>query len=527
MYDKSLPPPSASSLVGDGDDISGNEHPRACAHLPESSSTMRQTPIINASGRRSLRPKLNVKTAAIISVLVFCAVYSTLLDLHYQQMYQRLYNDRDVSSFDAPQQEEVGATHREEEDGQNSSLGIGAQYHHQQVQQQQEQQNNTKDLPKHATPSFKVDAYSFPTVQERLQYYMGDWFNKTGWSVPDCSFVKEEHNHNNVVYDQVHLLTTTTIKQCMYSGLSTSKNNIGNTYCKDAYSFINTTEASRSGRDDAHWLFGFGDGIAELGNQLPIITKARPSLLSSDHPKTPLWLLNKNRHYGELDRYHNEVVHGEKGEVPWSEKIPKLFWRGSTTGNRARQPGHRLDFLTQWVHHNDDKIDIGFNNIVQMTSKFQHEYIERHYSDKGKRTRKWTSLHDMNRYKYLLSIEGNDVASGLKWMLYSNSVVFMSRPTVATWAMEDLLIPFVHYIPVANDYSNLLAMVHWAEEHDDACQEISRRATEYIEHLWISDQAKRDTELLQKEMATMYTDQFDHALSRCSSKVADESVKDP
>ena len=281
MHDKSLPPPS---LVGDGDDRSGNEHLRACAHLPESSSTMRQTQNHNASGRRSLRQKLNVKTAAIISVLVFCAVYSTLLEFHYQQMYQRLYSDRDVSSFDA--------THREEEDGQNSSLGISTQDNPQQVQQEQVQQNSTKDSSKYVTSSFKVDAYSFPTVQERLQYYMGDWFNKTGWSVPDCSFVNEEYNHSNIA-DRDCLITTQTIKQCMFSGLS-NPNSIGNTYCKDAYSFINTTDTSRRGRDDAaHWLFGFGDRIAELGNQLPIITKARPSLLSSDHPKTPLWAIEQ------------------------------------------------------------------------------------------------------------------------------------------------------------------------------------------------------------------------------------------
>lgn len=34
---------------------------------------------------------------------------------------------------------------------------------------------------------------------------------------------------------------------------------------------------------------------------------------------------------------------------------------------------------------------------------------------------------------------GNDVASGLKWMLASNSVVFMPLPRVETWAMESLL----------------------------------------------------------------------------------------
>lgn len=41
-------------------------------------------------------------------------------------------------------------------------------------------------------------------------------------------------------------------------------------------------------------------------------------------------------------------------------------------------------------------------------------------------------------------------------MLYSNSVVFMPLPTRVTWAMEDLLVPFVQYIPLANDLSNLV-----------------------------------------------------------------------
>jgi len=380
------------------------------------------------------------------------------------------------------------------------SLGVG-------------QFNVVASSPKDAS-SFRVDNYSFPTVRERLRYYMGDWFNKTDLSVPDCILVTEEHNQSNIV-DQDRRLTTRAIKQCMDSGENVP-NSIGITYCKDAYSFINTTEASR--RDDARWLvhFGFGDRLTKLGSQLPIISKARPSILSH-LPKPPLWLLNKNRHYDELDRYYNEVVHGEKGEVPWSEKVPKLFWRGSTTGNRAGDAGHRLAFLAQWVHHNDDKIDIGFNNVVQMKSEFQHEYIERYYSRKGGEAEEGReSLSDMNQYKYLLSVEGNDVATGLKWMLYSNSVVFMSRPTVTTWAMEDVLVPFVHYIPLANDYSNLLQMIKWANEHDEACQEISQRATEFIEHLWMSEQAKEDTKYLQKALVTSYVNQFDGALARCA-----------
>jgi len=146
------------------------------------------------------------------------------------------------------------------------------------------------------------------------------------------------------------------------------------------------------------------------------------------------------------------------------------------------------------------------------TKNFTREYVKKHY------VREKQSLLEMSRYKYLLSVEGNDVATGLKWMLYSNSVVLMSRPTVATWAMEDLLVPYVHYIPLANDYSNLLEMVKWAEGHDEECQEISKRATEFIEHLWISEQAKKDTKYLQETLVRSYANQFNDPLSKCAGQ---------
>ena len=59
-------------------------------------------------------------------------------------------------------------------------------------------------------------------------------------------------------------------------------------------------------------------------------------------------------------------------------------------------------------------------------------------------------------------------------------------------------------------------MVKWANEHDEACQEISQRATEFIEHLWMSKQAKKDTEYLQKALVASYVTQFDGALSMCA-----------
>eukprot|EP00984_Skeletonema_dohrnii_P023082 scaffold12185_cov114-Skeletonema_dohrnii-CCMP3373.AAC.10 len=336
----------------------------------------------------------------------------------------------------------------------------------------------TSFLAKEASSSIKVANYQFPSLQERLQYYMGDWYNKSDWTVPDseCKLLRK-------VTDQL-----------------------------DAHDVIDTYDTINNTLDEAdssnnRWLVSFGDRTHGIKETLPIITKARRSALSFA-PQPIVWLLKKERHYKDLENYHRNIV--KKGnEVPWSEKLSKVFWRGATTYNEKAGTS-RLEYLAQWINYDDNHTDIAFSNVVQITG-FKREYVKRQYFRE-----KQSLLLEMNRYKYLLSVEGNDVATGLKWMLYSNSVVFMSRPTVATWAMEDLLVPFVHCIPLANNYSNLLEMVKWANEHDEACQEISKRATEFIEHLWLSKQAKRDTKYLQKALVKSYVNQFDGALSKCA-----------
>ncbi len=333
---------------------------------------------------------------------------------------------------------------------------------------------------------------------------MGDWYNRPDWTVPDsdCKFLRSTLTDYLSALDVDIMMQTTDIKECMSRHANTGIRE----YCKDTYDAINNTldEADRSSN---HWLFNFGDRTHGMKETLPIITKARRSALSFA-PQPIVWLMTKHRHYSDVEWYHREMVERGK-EVQWSNKLPKIFWRGSTTGDQVTGTS-RLDYLAQWINYDDNHTDIAFSYVVQMRTDFKSEYVKSQYS------RKKQSLVEMNRYKYLLSVEGNDVATGLKWMLYSNSVVFMSRPTVASWAMEDLLIPFVHYIPLSNDYSNLLEMVKWANEHDEACQEISQRATEFIEHLWMSKQAKKDTEYLQKALVTSYVDQFVGALSMCA-----------
>ena len=57
----------------------------------------------------------------------------------------------------------------------------------------------------------------------------------------------------------------------------------------------------------------------------------------------------------------------------------------------------------------------------------------------------------------------------------------MAKPTCVSWAMEDTLIPFVHYLPVKDDYSDLEEIFQWGLAHETECIAITQAANEFIE----------------------------------------------
>ncbi|GMI05977.1 hypothetical protein TrVE_jg12773 [Triparma verrucosa] len=77
-------------------------------------------------------------------------------------------------------------------------------------------------------------------------------------------------------------------------------------------------------------------------------------------------------------------------------------------------------------------------------------------------------------YKMLIMVEGNDVATGLKWALVSSSAVIMPPPRVVSWLMEDKLLPWVHYIPVKPTFEDLEEKVDWCLANDERCREIGQ-----------------------------------------------------
>ena len=90
------------------------------------------------------------------------------------------------------------------------------------------------------------------------------------------------------------------------------------------------------------------------------------------------------------------------------------------------------------------------------------------------------TIDEQLAYKFILSLEGNDVASNLKWIMSSQSVAVMPKPKFETWFMEGTLIPNYHYIEIKDDFSDLEEVLKYYISNPNKAQEIVKNANEYV-----------------------------------------------
>lgn len=77
-----------------------------------------------------------------------------------------------------------------------------------------------------------------------------------------------------------------------------------------------------------------------------------------------------------------------------------------------------------------------------------------------------------NHFKYVLYAEGAcGWADRLKLLLVSGMLIFLQE-TPCKEFFQPLLQPWIHYVPVANDFSNLIERLEWAQTNDDVARDI-------------------------------------------------------
>ncbi|WP_292461359.1 glycosyl transferase family 90, partial [Mesorhizobium sp.] len=91
----------------------------------------------------------------------------------------------------------------------------------------------------------------------------------------------------------------------------------------------------------------------------------------------------------------------------------------------------------------------------------------------------YLTIAQQRQFRYIVSLEGNDVATNLKWIMSSNSLCLMPPPTYETWFAEAELEADVHYVPLASDFSDVADKIAYFEKHPAEAQRIITAANAY------------------------------------------------
>ncbi len=216
--------------------------------------------------------------------------------------------------------------------------------------------------------------------------------------------------------------------------------------------FFDTWKYTRYFNAKSKFNYVFGD-INYVPNE-PAIVKSRP--INEDNQNSVLLNLNKIRHF----MFVND-------KIPIKKKKDFLVWRGFVYKNHDT----RVRFFEKF--HNHPICNIGQINDSGLDPSWIKEKM---------------SIDEHLTYKFILSIEGNDVATNLKWIMSSNSVAVMPTPRHETWFMEGTLIPDYHYLHIKDDFSDLEEKLNIYSKQPEKLEEISRNANEYVRQFFDKEQ---------------------------------------
>lgn len=84
---------------------------------------------------------------------------------------------------------------------------------------------------------------------------------------------------------------------------------------------------------------------------------------------------------------------------------------------------------------------------------------------------------EQSNFKYIINIDGHVSAFRTSYELSMGSVLLIVESPYTMW-FKSLLQPYVHYVPVKRDLTDLLIQVKWCKDNDDICRGIAQNALE-------------------------------------------------
>lgn len=187
------------------------------------------------------------------------------------------------------------------------------------------------------------------------------------------------------------------------------------------------------------------------------------------------------------------------GDITYEASVASFVKSRPLISGRSNSAVMKLDALRHFQFIDDRKrfaqkknMMVSRNHVAQQHRRLLLELYHNHpLCDIGKTNtdvcdehsewvKPFMTIQEQLDYKFIACIEGNDVASNLKWVMSSNSLAIMPKPRYETWFMEGALIPGVHYVEIKADYSNLIEQMDYYISHPDEAEHIILNAHAHV-----------------------------------------------
>lgn len=215
--------------------------------------------------------------------------------------------------------------------------------------------------------------------------------------------------------------------------------------------YLDSLKYARYFAPSSRWKLCWGD--VNYVPELPSVVKSRP--IGPGNENSVIMKLDLVRHFIFLNDKTN-----------WSDKKNQVIFRGAI-GQMEGVAFKENRYRFMQMYFGNPMCDLG---EVMEGGKYINE--------------SWAkpkiSLMDHLEYKFIMALEGNDVASNLKWIMSSNSIAVMPRPRFETWFMEGKLIPDFHYIEIRDDFSDLEEKLNYYISNPEKAETIISNAHKYI-----------------------------------------------
>lgn len=273
-------------------------------------------------------------------------------------------------------------------------------------------------------------------------------------------------------------------------------------------SFIATHVVERPGAPDLWFLFCFDDGWRERTSysrdyrwitppdltgwpewrgtpgELPVLSPDRHWLACfGAHRGDPSTLLLPDAHYLQREFYVPLFAEIDRERIPWSKKKSRLVFAGGDHGESSN-----LFKPTADAGLHPRRL---FKRTVEAQALDADVYLGRPLARGEQLT--WRYIADIDGYARTWD--------AWAWKMVSGSAVLSVESPWVSFFSEQFS-AWEHYIPVANDCSDLAEKIEWCQAHDSECEAIAERARARATHVYDRENTgRRLLELFQRKLA--------------------------